>query len=93
VKDIEYLARATKRGYLCPKCEQSFLEFNEEVGAVCPLCGEDFPSFSLLFRTTAQRMNWETPEQAWRRWCEAHPDYEKEGENQEKYSGRDDRDI
>jgi len=77
MKDIEYLEEAVARGYLCPKCRQDYLKFEEEVGAVCPACGEDFPSWVSLFLITAWRMKWGIPERAWRKWLEAHPDYDK----------------
>ncbi len=48
MKDVEYLKQAIVRGYLCPKCHQAFLQFDESVGGVCPSCGEDFPSWILF---------------------------------------------
>jgi len=75
VKDIEYLKEAISKGYLCPKCRQDFLRFEEGVGAVCCICGEDFPSWVSLFLITARYMGWGVPEQAWRKWLEAHPNY------------------
>jgi len=45
MKDIEYLKEAVAKKYLCPKCRQDYLKFEEEIGAVCLACGEDFPSW------------------------------------------------
>jgi len=41
MKDIEYLKEAVAKRYLCPKCRQDYLKFEEETGAVCLACGED----------------------------------------------------
>jgi len=76
MKDIEYLKEAVAKRYLCPKCGRDYLKFEKEIGAVCPTCGENFNSWASLFLITASHMNWGS-ERAWRKWLEAHPDYNK----------------
>ena len=76
--DFEYLEQAIKKGHPCPRCKQGSLIFEQDIGAICPYCGEDFSSWMSLFLLTVWCSRWQdSPGMAWRKWLDAHPDYNK----------------
>lgn len=73
--DYDYLRRAIYAGHLCPKCSGDYLRLFG-YGAVCPVCAANFGSWKDLFMQTAEASGWDpSPQEAWQRWLESHPDY------------------
>ena len=76
MKDWEYLSKAIELGYLCPGCGQRFLTLEPDIGGVCSGCSEIYPSWaSLLIAGVREAETGKSPDEVWREWLLAHPDY------------------